>query len=157
MLPMHDRVDGISVPGKTCEGCVFESVPTTHFAGGAGLASTLEDYSHFAKMLLHRGEFEGNRILKPESVALMATPHLPLSLYPRLKRWGLGVKVVDSPEYGRLPVGCFGWSGAYGTHFWVDPENDITAIYMRNMRWHDTHGCGSIGREFEKNVMAALE
>ena len=156
MLPMHDRNDGKSVPGMVWEGCVFENVPVTHFAGGAGLASTLEDYSHFAKMLLRQGEFEGNRILKPVSVALMATPHLPMTLYPRLKRWGLGVKVVDSPEYGRLPVGCFGWSGAYGTHFWVDPANRITAIYLKNSRY-DGGGDAITSAEFEQDVTDALK
>ena len=51
------------------------------------------------------------------------------------------------------PFGTFGWSGAYGTHFWVDPENRITAILMRNMRWHNTHGAGEMGVEFERLVM----
>lgn len=155
MIPMHDRVDGKSAIGRTWDGCVFENVPVTHFAGGAGLASTLEDYTHFARMLVQKGEFDGNRILKPETVALMATPHLPMRLYPRLKRWGLGVKVVDSPEYGRLPVGCFGWSGAYGTHFWADPENRIAAVFMKNSRY-DGGGDAITSAEFEQDVTDAL-
>ena len=56
-----------------------------------------------------------------------------------------------------LPVGSFGWSGAYGTHFWVDPVNKITALYLRGSRWYDSHGCGTIGQQFEKDVMACLE
>lgn len=155
MIPMHDRVEGNSVPGQTWDGCVFQDVPVTHFLGGAGLASTLEDYSHFVRMLLAGGEFEGNRILKPESVALMATPHVPESLYPRLKRWGLSVKVVTSTEYGRLPVGAYGWSGAYGTHFWVDPENRIGAVYMKNSRY-DGGGDAITSAEFEEDVTNAL-
>ena len=156
MIPMHDRVDGKSTIGHTWEGCVFENVPVTHFAGGAGLASTLEDYTHFARMLLQKGEFGGNRVLKPESVRLMGTPHLPHWLMPRPKRWGLAVKVVTSPEYGRLPLGCFGWSGAYGTHFWVDPENKIAAIYMKNSR-HDGGGDAVTSAEFEEDVTNALK
>lgn len=155
MIPMHDRVDGKNAIGQTWDGCVFQAVPVTHFLGGAGLASTLEDYSHFARMLLQKGEFEGNRILKPESVELMATPHVPEWLMPRPKRWGLSVKVVTSPEYGRLPLGCFGWSGAYGTHFWVDPENKIAAIYMKNSR-HDGGGDAITSAEFEADVTDAL-
>ena len=156
MIPMHDRVDGKSVPGHTWDGCVFENVPVTHFAGGAGLASALEDYTHFARMLLQGGEFGGNRILKPESVALMATPHVPQWLMPRTKRWGLAVKVVTDVEYGRLPLGCFGWSGAYGTHFWVDPENRIAAIYMKNSRY-DGGGDAITSAEFEEDVTNALK
>lgn len=156
MIPMHDRVDGKACPGSTVDGCVFENVPVTHFAGGAGLASTLEDYSHFARMLLNGGEFAGNRILKPETVALMAVPHVPQSLMPRPKRWGLSVKVVTSVGYGRLPQGCFGWSGAYGTHFWVDPENKITAIYLKNSRY-DGGGDAITSAEFEMDVTNALK
>ena len=155
MIPMHDRVDGKNATGRTWDGCVFEDVPVTHFLGGAGLASTLEDYTHFARMLLQRGEFDGNRILKPKSVCLMATPHVPVSIYPRQKRWGLAVKVVTDPEYGRLPVGSFGWSGAYGTHFWIDPENQIAAIYMKNSR-HDGGGDAVTSAEFETDVTHAL-
>ena len=65
--------------------------------------------------------------------------------------WGLGVRVKVHEDW--LPVGAFGWSGAYGTHFWVDPANRIVALLMRNMRWHDTHGAGAMGVEFERLVM----
>lgn len=156
MIPMHDRVDGKACPGSTVDGCVFENVPVTHFAGGAGLASTLEDYSHFARMLLSGGEFDGNRVLKPETVALMATPHVPQWLMPRPKRWGLSMKVVTQEDYGRLMLGCFGWSGAYGTHFWVDPENKITAIYLKNSRY-DGGGDAITSAEFEMDVTNALK
>lgn len=156
MISMHDRVDGKNAAGKIWDGCVFQAVPVTHFLGGAGLASTLEDYTHFARMLLQGGEFEGNRLLKPETVAQMATPHVPQWLMPRTKRWGLSVKVVTSPEYGRLPLGCFGWSGAYGTHFWIDPENHIAAIYMKNSR-HDGGGDAVTSAEFEEDVTNALK
>ena len=69
--------------------------------------------------------------------------------------WGLGVRIMEGDDI--LPDGAFGWSGAYGTHFWVDPVNNITAVYMRNMRWHDTHGCGSIGRRFETDVYSSMK
>lgn len=156
MIPMHDRVDGKACVSSTVDGCVFENVPVTHFAGGAGLASTLEDYTHFARMLLCGGEFDGNRVLKPETVKLMATPHVPQSLMPKMKRWGLSMKVVTSTDYGRLPLGCFGWSGAYGTHFWVDPENKITAIYLKNSRY-DGGGDAITSAEFEADVTNALK
>ena len=69
--------------------------------------------------------------------------------------WGLGVRVVDKPEV--LPIGTFGWSGAYGTHFWIDPENKITAIYMRGNRGPDCGGGNAISKQFEADVMRCLE
>ena len=157
MIPMHDRVDGKNAVGRTWDGCLFQDVPTTHFLGGAGLASTLEDYSHFVRMLAQRGEFEGKQILKPETVALMATPHVPETVTPDpLKRWALSVRTVVSDKHPTRPLGSFGWSGAYGTHFWVDPANKIGAIYMKNSRYDG--GSGAVtSLEFEADVTAALK
>ena len=56
-----------------------------------------------------------------------------------------------------LPEGVFGWSGAYGTHFFIDPEDGITALLLRNMRFYDTCGCGKMGVRFEKAVMRCAE
>jgi CubicO group peptidase (beta-lactamase class C family) len=66
------------------------------------------------------------------------------------------MKVVTREDYGRLPLGCFGWSGAYGTHFWVDPENKITAIYLKNSRY-DGGGDAITSAEFEEDVTKALK
>ena len=69
--------------------------------------------------------------------------------------WGFGVRVKVHEDW--LPEGIFGWSGAYGTHFWVDQENEIVAVYLRNMRWYDSQGPGKLGAEFEKDVMSCTE
>jgi CubicO group peptidase (beta-lactamase class C family) len=55
-----------------------------------------------------------------------------------------------------LPRGSFGWSGAYGTHFWVDPVNKITAIYMKNSDYSGGAGC-TTAEIFEDDVMGCLE
>ena len=154
---MHDRVDGKNALGVTWDGCVFENIPATHFLGGAGLASSLEDYTHFARMLLQGGEFAGNRILKPETVALMATPHVPqrVAIDP-LKQWALSVRTVVSDQHPTRVKGSYGWSGAYGTHFWVDPENKIAAIILKNCRF--VGGSSAVSSaEFEADVTAALK
>ena len=52
----------------------------------------------------------------------MCTPSVPEEIMPIHERWGLGVRVITDERHW-LPVTTFGWSGAYGTHFWVDPEN----------------------------------
>ena len=156
MIPMHDRVEGEPSLGQTWDGCVFENLPVTRFLGGAGLASPLEDYTHFARMLLQGGEFEGNRILKPETVALMATPHVPESVaHDPLKRWGLSVRTVVSDQHPTRVKGSYGWSGAYGTHFWVDPENKVAAVILKNCR-NDGGSASVASIEFEADVKNSL-
>ena len=153
MVQMHDLKDGQSVPGKTYEGCVFENVPTSHPLGGAGLVSSVRDYDRFASMLVNGGILDGKRILSENAVKLMATPPYP-QLLNSSNRWGLSVRVIDT-ENKIIPVGCFGWSGAYGTHFWVDPENKITAVYMKNSQ-HDGGGGCITAKNFERDVVASM-
>ena len=113
---------------------VFEQFPLTFFAGSAGLAGTMDDYFAFAKMLLNEGEYNGVRILNKDTVRAMATPQLTKEVLPPPQVWGLGVRVITDETYGTLVKNCYGWAGAYGTYFWVDPDNKVIAIYMRNVR-----------------------
>ena len=126
-------------------------------SAGAGLVSSIRDYAVFAEMLRNKGRYGDVQIFQPEHLEVMTKPRVPDDTPGRdpVSSWGLGVRVVVKDDV--LPVGTFGWSGAYGTHFWVDPVNQITAIYMRSSRWYDSHGCGTIGQQFEKDVMACLE
>lgn len=151
---MHDRALGPGLVTVNMGRNIFERHPLTYEAAGAGLMGSIEDYFIFAEMLRGRGEYRGVRIVKDDTFSLLNTPHVTKDIMQSNALWGLGVRVMAGDDV--LPDGAFGWSGAYGTHFWVDPTNDITAVYMRNMRWYDTHGCGSMGRRFEKNVMEAL-
>lgn len=154
MVVMHGQKDGVAVEVARPENCVFEYTPVTHPLGGAGLISTVRDYDRFAQMLLNGGLWEGKRFLKEDTVKLMGSPAIP-QLEGSSNRWGLGMRVIDN-EKKNLPIGCFGWSGAYGTHFWVDPENRITAVYMKNST-HDGGGGAITSANFEKDVVAAME
>jgi CubicO group peptidase (beta-lactamase class C family) len=87
-----------------------------------------------------------NRVLNENGMDYTAVAKIGIEKYP--------TRVYESFT---LPAGSYGWSGAYGTHFWVDPSNQVIAIYMKNSRWYDSHGCGTIGAQFEKDVMACLE
>jgi CubicO group peptidase (beta-lactamase class C family) len=125
-----------------------------YFAGGGGLVSTVDDYSHFAQMLANGGELNGRRLLSPRTVKLMSSVHIPSTLPGRAagEGYGLSVRVVDDAVAGdhRVSDGSFGWSGAYGTHFWIDPVEEIVAVMMiqtpiREMR-----------PEFENAVMQAI-
>ena len=74
---------------------------------------------------------------------------------PGTARWGLGVRVITDKSYPYLPKGAFGWSGAYGSHFWVDPVNQIVAVYMKNSRTDGGAGNESAVK-FEKAVYSSL-
>ena len=112
--------------------------PTTYYSGGAGLLSTVHDFTNFHLMLLNRGILNGRRVLKPETVDLMTTNHVG-SMYaewvPFLSRgmgFGLGVGIVVDPQAtvtgrGR---GAFGWGGGYGTEAWVEPELNLAVCHF---------------------------
>lgn len=112
--------------------------------GGWGLSSTLDDYMKFAQMLVNKGRSGDVRILKPETVQLMATNHLSdtiskRSWLPSKGRVGFGIDfaVRTQPPGGKDEnngvVGEFFWDGAASTLFWVDPKNELTAVLFTQL------------------------
>jgi CubicO group peptidase (beta-lactamase class C family) len=91
----------------------------TLFLGGQGLISSTEDYERFCRMMMNRGELDGVRVLKAESVDLMFQNHLKPELG---QKYGLG-GAVDSE-------GGYAWGGANGTQFWLDRTNQLFGIFM---------------------------
>ena len=156
MIAMHnytEEMGGFAVP-KSVD-TIFENIPVTQFCGGAGLAATLDDYVRFGEMLTHGGAIDGVRILSEQSVAQMSAVQVTDAIMPPPIQWGLGVRVISADGY-QMPRGCFGWSGAYGTHYWSDPENRITAVYMKNSGYDG--GAGALTAFlFEQDVYAAFE
>lgn len=130
----------------------MSDLPLTYFCGGASLVSTVNDYSKFAEMLLAEGKTtDGTQLISSELINKMKTPSLSEQIMPGPQKWGLGVRVITGADYVRLPVGAFGWSGAYGAHMWVDPENQITAVYMKNSLYDG--GAGALtAAHFEEDV-----
>ena len=132
---------------------------TTLFSGGAGLWSTAEDYLQFAQMLVNSGELDGTRLLGPRTVDLMASNHVA-DLFANAGRtggrpgkgFGLTVDVVlDSVEAQESrSTGSFGWGGAFGTYFWVDRKEALTAVLMVQ-----TPG-GPLRADFQNAVMQAI-
>lgn len=107
--------------------------------GGWGLTSSLEDYMKFARMLLGKGSIDGVTVLKPETVTLMSTNHLPDSIterawLPSKGEVGFGIDFAvrvappKSEEENNGVVGEFFWDGAASTLFWVDPKNELAAV-----------------------------
>ncbi|WP_296599306.1 serine hydrolase [Phenylobacterium sp.] len=142
--------------------------PPKLLSGGGGLVSTAADYMRFANMLLNRGELDGARILAPKTVDLMATNHLPggadltemsRSLFSESTNagvgFGLGFAVVFDPPQTLIPcsLGEFYWGGAASTAFWVDPLEDITAVFMTQLLPSSTY---PIRRELRTLVYSAL-
>ncbi len=108
--------------------------------GGSGLVGTVGDYARFAQMLLNGGIFEGRRYLKPETIALMASDHIgpetgigrDYAYYPgATSGFGLGFAVRTSvPPNTSWPLGEYRWDGVAGTFFFIDPKDDMFAIFM---------------------------
>src|SRR5215475_10615861 len=107
-------------------------------SGGGGLVSTTMDYARFCQMLLNGGSLDGNRIIGRKTLELMASDHLSPQvkivgdLVPPGHGFGLGFAVRR--EAGIAPfLGSkdqFYWSGMGGTFFWIDPKEDLFAVFM---------------------------
>ena len=134
---------------------IRENIPCTHYLGGAGLVSTLHDYSNFAKMLLCKGKTDEGQFLREETFDLLCTPQVSGEIMPGNERWGLGVRVITNDAYPYLPKGSFGWSGAYGSHFWIDPVTRVAAVFMKNSKF-DGGAANESARNFEKAVYSSF-
>jgi CubicO group peptidase (beta-lactamase class C family) len=116
-------------------------------SGGGGLLSTAGDYSRFCRMLLNGGELQGVRLLSRKTIDMMTHNHLPAdSMFgthtpelglaaplPRLGQGyglGLGVRVLPGLSPAPGSVGDYYWGGASGPYFWVDPSEQLIAVFM---------------------------
>ncbi len=125
-----------------------------YLSGGGGLSSTAEDYLQFGQMLANGGQLNGRQLLSPRSVEMMSSIYIPDTLPGRSRGegYGLSVRVIADPVAAltALSKGCFGWSGAFGTHFWVDPKEKVVAILMTQTGGFEVTG------DFETAVMQAI-
>ena len=107
-------------------------------SGGGGLVSTTMDYARFSQMLLNGGALDGNRIVGRKTLQLMASDHLGPNvkvdspLMPAGHGFGLGFAVRTHQGMAPFPgsLGQFFWSGMAGTFFWIDPVEDMFAVFM---------------------------
>ncbi len=108
-------------------------------SGGGGMVSTAADYARFLQMLLNGGTLDGKRYLSPKTVAFMTSNQLGEGIVPGPYYlpgpgygFGLGfavrLKPGVAPEEGS--VGDYTWNGVGGTHFWVDPKEDLFVVFM---------------------------
>jgi CubicO group peptidase (beta-lactamase class C family) len=123
-------------------------------SGGGGLVGTAADYHRFIQMLVHRGSLDGVRLLGSRTVDYMTRNHLPggadLEAFGRPLfsettfdgvGFGLGFSVLDDPVKSKVlsSRGDYGWGGAASTAFWVDPQEEITALFLTQLLPSSTH------------------
>jgi CubicO group peptidase (beta-lactamase class C family) len=110
-------------------------------SGGGGMVSTIDDYARFAQMILNGGALDGKRYLSPKTVAYMGSNHIgpgsgvvPGPYYLPGPGFGFGLGFAVRTDAGVVPyegsVGEMNWSGAGGTTFWVDRQENMIAVFM---------------------------
>jgi CubicO group peptidase (beta-lactamase class C family) len=105
--------------------------PRRSFSGGAGLLSTARDYARFLETMRLGGAIDGVRILSPRAVQLMTTNQVGTLHSATGLGFGLGFETTDRyGANGMDSAGSFGWSGAYGTTYRVDPEARLVMVLM---------------------------
>ncbi|MGD9883129.1 MAG: serine hydrolase domain-containing protein [Reyranella sp.] len=125
-------------------------------SGGGGLTSTMDDYLRFATMLANHGELAGKRLLGKQTLAFMTADHVGTRPgRPPGLGFGLGFEVRTRTGDSALPgsVGEYGWAGNAGTLFWIDPKEQLTAIYMVQVSDPDRI---ALRNQFRTMVQAAI-
>lgn len=133
----YSAVEGKLETGSTMFAKGAVSSAQTYAEGAIGLNGPIEDYAKFCQMLLNEGEFNGNRILKPETIAQMTT----INRLPEVNsggesfQFGLGFQLANEKNKHIKAVSnsAFWWGGMMGTEYIVDPENDLIALFYVNM------------------------
>ena len=142
--------------------------PPSFISGGGGLCSTAADYLTFCRALLNGGELGGVRLIGPKTLALMTSNHLPGGCdLPGMSRslfseatyngigFGLGFSVTMNPAQTLIPgsAGEYSWGGAATTSFWIDPAEELIAIFMTQVLPSSAY---PLRRELRTMVYAAI-
>jgi methyl acetate hydrolase len=147
LVGMHARQpDGSLVPMP------FEMPQEPEFhMGGGGLYSTAHDYIRFVRMILNKGTLDGNRVLKPETVATMAQNQIgelnmtkmhaaipqvtnDVDLYPdQDKKWGLSFMINTQQTAEGRSAGSLAWAGLANTYYWIDPTRNVSGVILTQL------------------------
>src|SRR6202163_34039 len=171
LVGMHARGPDGSLAPTPFE---LEQEPEFHMGGG-GLYGTAGDYIKFTQMILNKGRGNGNQVLKPETVAMMAQNHIGELVVPKiisaapiysndvdlfpgiLKKWGLSflINAAKTPE-GRS-AGSLAWAGLANTYFWIDPARDTAGVILMQVLPFFDQKCLEAFAGFERGVYAGLD
>ncbi|MEM9652852.1 MAG: serine hydrolase domain-containing protein [Actinomycetota bacterium] len=142
--------------------------------GGGGLHGTMGDYGRFMRMILNDGEVDGVRVLKPETVQMMADNHIgelrvenlatvapefsnDAEFFPgEPKSWGLTFQINEAPGFTGRPAGTLMWAGLANSFFWIDRENGIAGAYLSQILPFADEASTALFFELEEAVYAAL-
>ena len=115
--------------------------------------STLHDYTRFMQAMERYGELDGVRILKPKTVAFMTQNQLSPA-FKSDQRFGLGFGLAAPVQTSRGPRGGgrWTWGGAASTYFFIDPKQDLTAIFVTQKFPFDF----ALGEEFHREVLESI-
>ena len=170
LVGMHSRgSDGALAPLPF----ELEQDPEFHMGGG-GLYSTAGDYIKFCQMILNKGRSNGEEVLRPETVTMMAQNHIgdlvvtrmtsvapiytnDVDLYPDMvKKWGLSflINTAQTPE-GRSP-GSLAWAGLANTYFWIDPSREVCGVILMQLLPFADGKCLEAFAGFERGVYDGL-
>lgn len=123
----------------------------TEYRGDGGLYSTARDYMRFARMIANGGELDGQRVISPDTVRLMAENHIGTLPVLALKtaipeqsrdftivdersdRWGLGFLIRGRAAPGMRSPGSLSWGGIDNTYFWIDRQRGIAGVVLMQM------------------------
>ena len=102
------------------------------FSGGGGLVSTARDYMRFCQMLLNKGQLDGSRLLRAETVEMMTSNQLPDGV-TRGQNGGFGLGFSVQTVDGKSPIGEYGWGGMASTHFWISPKDELAVVALSQL------------------------
>jgi len=132
-----------------------------YYSGGGGLSSTALDYAKFLQMLLNEGEYNGTRLLSRKTVGMMRINQIgtldsgSLFIPNSTDKFGLGFEVISLPGKAQIPIseGAFGWGGAFGSLYWIDPSEDLIVQFVIQKAGE----CTDIRSKFITAVYQAIE
>lgn len=137
----YSSVDGKLIPESNRFSEATISRVQTYAEGAIGLNGPIGDYAKFCQMLLNKGEYNGHRILKPETIDMMTKVNrLPeVNSGGKGFQFGLGFELYNAekkpvPEVSNT---AYAWGGMYGTEYIVDPANNMIALFYLNMPRRD--------------------
>ncbi|HXH24605.1 MAG TPA: serine hydrolase domain-containing protein [Vicinamibacterales bacterium] len=180
VVPAGGRRRVVTTHQRGADGALHEQpLPDTvqsPVRGDGGLYSTAADYGRFLQMLLHGGRSGRTRLLGERWVREMTRPHTgrivvetqqptdparsrPFPLGAGADRWGLGFQITApaSTSSALRRPGSYAWAGAFNTHFWVDPEEEIGVILlMQLLPFYDERAMGLV-KAFEEGLYRNLE
>ena len=170
-ISMHQRLDDGSLEAR-------KPIPPGPAGdmerGGGGLFGTIGDYGQFVRMILNKGELNGQRVLKPETVAEMTRNNIgalrmgpAVSYVPALsnnfeflpgtpKTWGLTFQIAMEDTPGMRSAGSLSWAGLTNCYYWIDPARDVAGVYASQMFPFVDPGSHGLFVEMEKAVYAGM-